>query len=87
MAIIAGTPGERGLFFPDQYIRIEKIEVEKTKMRIEVGVHLNQESALDGNPPHTVEYVFSDFDMYSTKNLWEQGYEKIKQRWVNSIDA
>lgn len=87
MAIISGYPGERGLFFPDQYMRIDKIETSKDKMRIEVGIYTTQQGAIDGELPHSIEFVYGDFDMYSNLNLWEQGYAYVKNRWPIHTDA
>lgn len=85
MAIISDYFNGRTLY-PNQYIRIEKIETDKNQMRIDVGVHISQEYSIN-TPPHAIESLMCEFDLYSNKNLWEQAYVRIKQKWIEHVDA
>ena len=73
--------------YPDQYMRVDRVDTNKTNMRIEIGVYLNEQMARDNIPPHSIEELYGDFDLYSTKNAWEQAYDRIKQKWQNYTDA
>ena len=79
MAIIADIITDRTTF-PQQYVRVESVRTSKQHMFVDVGVHLSEQTSKE-IPPHRIESVEGDFDMNSDKNLWEQAYEYIKQRW------
>jgi len=83
MAIISNETDERGYVFENQYIKVESVRVTKTTMNIEVGVRFKAEDEL----PHRVHNVEGEFDLESDKNVWEQAYVFIKQRWTDSQDV
>lgn len=85
MAIITDITTERTIF-PQQYVRVESVRADKNMMFVDVGVHFSEESSKE-SPPHRVEQVIGSFDMYSSKNLWEQAYDYIKNRWQNYTDV
>lgn len=88
MALIQTIVSERGVVYPDQYVRVDRVQAHKTNMDIEVGVYLAQQQAADGLPPHRTEnFSGVPFDMYAPENLWQQAYAIIKLRWPESIDA
>lgn len=84
MAIITDIPTDRTVF-PQQYVRVERILTNKSEMFIEVGVYFNE--SLKDQPPHRIESVQGEFDMYSDLNLWQQAYVRIKQKYTDSIDC
>lgn len=88
MAIIKTIVSERGIVYPDQYIRVDRVQARKTDMDIEVGVYLTQQQAADGIPPHRIEAFFGvPFDMDAGLNLWQQAYAAVKQQWPDAVDA
>ena len=84
MAIIADVPTERTIF-PQQYIRVHRVDVRKTEMVVDVAIFLNQ--SVTDNPPHRIEHVMGPFDLHSSKNLWEQAYALMKNRWPDGVDC
>lgn len=84
MAIITDVPTDR-TFFPQQYVRIDRVDVEKTQMRVDVGVYFNE--SMKDHPPHRIEHVYGEFDLYSELNLWQQAYVYVKQRWPEYTDC
>lgn len=86
MAIQNDYITERGILFPEQYLRVDEIYTLKNQMTVTVGVYMNQEQASNGIPAHAADRLVGEYDMYSTKNLWEQAYVLVKQRWPDSID-
>lgn len=88
MAIIKTIVSERGIVYPDQYIRVDRVQARKTDMDIEAGVYLTQQQAIDGTPPHRAEgFMNVPFDMDAELNLWQQAYAAIKLQWPESLDA
>lgn len=85
MAVIKTITTDRGVVYPDQYCRVDKVDAWKDKMLFDVGVYLNQVAT--ENPPHRVIHFNGDFDMYSDLNLWQQAYAILKQQWPDSVDA
>lgn len=86
MAVIKTITTERGVVFPDQYCRVDVVDVSnKNQMRFEVGVYLSQKSA--DLPPHRVELFNGDFDLYSDQNVWQQAYACLKTYWADAVDA
>ena len=85
MAIITDIITERTTF-PQQYVRVEAVQTTKDQMRIDVGVHLSEESSKEV-PPHRIEHVMGEFDLYGDKNVWQQAYEYIKRRWPDHTDV
>ena len=73
--------------YPDQYMKIERVDTNKNEMLVEVGIYLTQQLAIDNMPPHAIEHIRGAFDMYSDKNVWEQGYAIMKEKWKNYTDA
>lgn len=86
MAIKTDFITERGIMYPDQYMRVDQVHCTKTDMNIVVGIYVTQEQAANGAPPHFAEVLFGEFDMNSPLNLWEQAYAAVKQRWPNAVD-
>jgi len=84
MAIITDVPTDR-TYFPQQYLRIERIDLNKTQMTVDVGVYFNQ--SMTELPPHRIEHVVGEFDLYSELNLWQQAYVYVKERWSNYTDC
>lgn len=84
MAIITDIPTDRTLF-PQQYVRVDRVTTDKNQMQIEVGIYFND--TVTKLPPHRMEIVFGDFDMYSSENLWQQAYVFVKNRWPNNTDC
>lgn len=88
MAIRTTIVTERGVPFENQYVRIENVILtNKINMRIEVGVYLTEEHARTGINPHMIETVSGSFDIHSDLNVWQQGYNLIKAKWVDYIDC
>lgn len=85
MAIISNYYNGR-TNYPNQYIRVERVDINKVHMRIEIGIYLNEQMARDSVPPHSLEEIQGEFDLYSSKNVWEQAYDHIKQKWHNYTD-
>lgn len=85
MAIITDVITERTTY-PQQYVRVENVHVNKDTLTVDVGIHLSEESSKE-IPPHRIEHVDGPFDMYSELNLWEQAYVIIKQRWQTHTDV
>lgn len=87
MAIIATVVDERGAIYNDQYIRVDELKLEKTKMQIYAGIYFNEDTAKNLNPPHRVEIFDGIFQLESEQNPWAQAYTTIKQRWPNHQDV
>lgn len=85
MAIITDIVTDR-TSFPQQYVRVEAVRADKAMMFVDVGVHLSEQSSKEV-PPHRIEQVIGEFDLYSDKNLWQQAYEYIKRRWPDHTDV
>lgn len=85
MAIITDVITERTVF-PQQYVRVEAVRTDKNMMFVDVGIHLSEQSSKEVSP-HRIEHVMGEFDLYSDKNLWEQAYIYIKNRWQDHTDA
>ena len=87
MAIISDYVGFRGVFYPLQYIRIDKATiVNKNTLVIEVGIYLTEQLAASGSPPHTIEAYSGEYDLFSDANPWQQGYQLLKTIFPNYTD-
>jgi len=88
MAVIATYVDDRDYVYPDQYINIHKVTASKTSMDVEVAIFHSQKSFADGEPPHTAHIIKNvAFDMFDTRNVWQQGYVGIKEFWPDSVDC
>lgn len=85
MAVIKTIVTDRGVVYPDQYCRVDKVDVTKTSMSFDVGIYLSQ--AVTENPPHRIETFYGDFDLYSSLNVWQQAYAHLKTFWSDAVDA
>lgn len=54
-------------------------------MYVNVGVYFNEQ--VKHLPPHRIENVSGAYDLYSSKNVWEQAYEHVKARWPVILDC
>jgi len=84
MAIITDVPTDRTIF-PQQYVRVERVNTDKNQMFVDVGIYFNE--SVKDLPPHRIEHVQGEFDMYSSDNLWQQAYIYIKNRWPEYTDC
>lgn len=87
MAIKTTYVNERGIVFPDQYVRVDEVRAKKNEMVVDAGIYLSQEVAANGGLPHTIEMVTGTFDLDSELNPWQQAYALMKDRWSQSIDV
>lgn len=85
MAVIKTIVTDRGVVYPDQYCRVDRVDVTKTEMVFGVGVYLNQ--AATEHPPHRIESFNGSFDLYSDQNVWQQAYAHLKTYWSDAVDA
>ena len=88
MAVIATYVDDRDYVYPDQYINIHKVTASKTSMDVDVTIYHSQKSFEDGEPPHTAHTIRNvAFDMFDSRNLWQQAYVGVKAFWPDSVDC
>ena len=88
MAIIATYIDDRHYVYPDQYINIHMVFASKSSMDVEVAIYHSQKSFEDGQPPHTTHTIRNvTFDMFDSKNLWQQAYVGVKEFWTEFTDC
>ena len=85
MAVIKTIVTDRGVVYPDQYCRVDKVDVTKSAMSFDVGIYLSQAAA--EHPPHRIETFYGDFDLYGSQNVWQQAYAHLKVFWSDAVDA
>ncbi len=82
MAIITNVIDERGFVYENQYVRIEKASItNKIFLDVELGVYFTKQDASTGGYPHRIENMQGEYDLFSSKNTWEQAYDLIKTRY------
>jgi hypothetical protein len=88
MALQTDIQSERGIVYPNQYVRVDEIRARKTEMAVDAGVYLTQQQAADGLPPHRIESFFNvPFDMDAEDNAWQQAYAFLKARYPEALDV
>jgi hypothetical protein len=87
MAIQTLIVGERGERHENSYCRVERVMATKNQLQVEYGVHLSQEQANSGIPPFLILTIFGEYKIDDVKNTWQQAYDIIKSRHMDSVDV
>lgn len=86
MALIKTIITDRGVVYPDQYCRVDRVDASKTDMRFSVGIYLSAETAIEGQPPHRMEEYQCPYNLFGD-NPWIQAYTTLKTYWPDAVDA
>ena len=83
MAIQVDLTTYAGAFMPQQYCKVMKVTTTKTRLEVELGIHINAEQHL---PYEVVNYFFDiDLTLLDTINPIAAAYDKLKEIYPDGI--